>query len=463
MLFSSLPFLLFFLVYFLCHLLTTITYRNYLIIIGSSVFYAWWRPTDIWVPFLLTGIAYFGSITINKSEPSYKRLLLVLTLLLLYMPLVIYKYYGFIFNDLFSPIVGIEQKAIAFSIPLGISFVTFTMTSYLVDIYMGKYKSIPSLPTFLSYTLFFPQLIAGPILRPNELIPQLENPKRAQKLSFKLPLLIFTLGLCKKILFADYLSYFVDRVFTVDLTTSNAWECLLGIYAFSVQIYCDFSGYTDMAIGTALLLGINLPSNFLTPYNSFSIVEFWRRWHITLSDFLRDYIYIPMGGSYHGVFVRNRNLLITMLIGGLWHGASLTFVFWGFIHGLALVIAKLNLKTFNFFKKLPGFCKVILTFNFVTFSWIFFRSQNFNKAFEIFKNIFTGDYSGFSSFLTSNQIPIFFIIFFLLTHKFDSHKNISNLIKIARPEIFWPCIASLWFLVIGFSQGGSGAFIYFDF
>ena len=415
MIFSSLDFLFFFIIYFFFHITAGLRNKNLLIIIGSSIFYAWWRPENIWIPFFLIFVAFASYKLIINANGIKKLYILIFSLITIYLPLIFYKYLGFFYNDIFSPIFNLERKSFLFSIPLGISFITFTLTSFLIDVYKKKYTNNVSLKTFISYILYFPQLIAGPILRPNELIPQLQNPK-IFKFNFKKPLfpiLIFTIGCLKKFLFADYISQFVENVFDTDFSNTFL-ETLLGIYSFSIQIYCDFSGYTDMAIGISLLLGINLPSNFLSPYTSASLTEFWRKWHITLSNFLKDYIYIPLGGNKKGTIIQLRNLITTMILGGLWHGANWTFLIWGALHGFGLAFISLKNKLFVNFPQIPKFLSIFITFNFVSITWIFFRAQNFEQSFKVIKQLFRFNFIDINEFFINNSFPIGLIIFFLI-------------------------------------------------
>ncbi len=464
MIFSSIDFLLFFISYFIFHLITPISKRNVLIIIGSTIFYSWWLPYNTWVPFFLIFTAFIGYRKLIKARGQKRFITLIISLILIYFPLIIFKYSGFIYNSFLAPFFRLEESSFDFAIPLGISFITFTLTSFLVDVYKNKYKEKVDLVTFSAYILYFPQLIAGPILRPNELIPQLKKKLKSKislnKISF--PILIFTIGCLKKFLFADYISIFVERVFDTNLI-NNSLETLLAIYAFSVQIYCDFSGYTDMAIGVSLLLGINLPTNFLSPYQASSITDFWKRWHITLSNFLRDYIYIPLGGNRKGLSLQSRNLIFTMLIGGLWHGASWTFVIWGGIHGLGLTILRLKKHFLGNVFRLPRFLSILITFNFVSFAWIFFRAKTITRSFEILKQLLVFDLSSFSQFCSENSFPIMLISFFLLTHKWDKWDYLKQISNNLPSRFFIPLLFVLWLIIISFASSSSGAFIYFDF
>ena len=299
MLFSSPVFFVFFVAYFTVHLLIPGRWQIYLIIGGSTIFYAWWKLEYVWLPYLLMAIAYFGVIWMMraKAEASRKRRA-ALAIVLLFVPLVVFKYTNFFYNDVFGPLTG-GGKMLDLTLPLGVSFVTFTLTAYIVDIYRGKFPAGTSPLAVLGYVLFFPHLIAGPILRPIEFIPQLEHPRRAKSLRPTAGFAVFTIGLVKKLVFADTIAGLVDAAYG-HTGLPTAPEALLAIYGFSVQIYCDFSGYTDMAIGLALLLGLRLPNNFRQPYCAGSIIDFWRRWHITLSFWLRDYLYIPLGGNREG-------------------------------------------------------------------------------------------------------------------------------------------------------------------
>jgi D-alanyl-lipoteichoic acid acyltransferase DltB (MBOAT superfamily) len=324
----------------------------------------------------------------RASEPRQRKLRLIATICVLFAPLVIVKYAYFLTHDVLGLVPVISASAgdvsvLKFTLPLGISFVTFTLTAYVVDTYTRRYQGDSRFSTLLGYVLFFPHLIAGPILRPNELMSQLRAKRRAMDARFALGIALFTLGLVKKLVFADTIGEVVDPVFKPGAVASG-WEYLLAFYGFSMQIYCDFSGYTDMAIGLAYLLRIRLPTNFLRPYISASPVEFWRRWHITLSHWLRDYLYIPLGGNRRGAVLRYVNLAITMLLGGLWHGAAWTFVVWGALHGAYLCV---NHAWNNFGPNVPprlaplaNVAGLILTFLAVVIAWVFFRADNMTTA-----------------------------------------------------------------------------------
>tara|TARA_B100000579_G_C22796934_1_gene837637 strand:+ start:294 stop:1685 length:1392 start_codon:yes stop_codon:yes gene_type:complete len=463
MIFSSITFLFFFIIYFFANLFLPLKYRNYLIIIGSTVFYAWWKVDEVWVPFFISFIGLFGGRIISNESGFKKKYFLWITLLFIFSPLLIFKYQSFFYNDFFVPLFGLKEKVFNDSIPLGISFISFTVTSYVVDVFRKKFSPETSIKSFLAYIMFFPQLIAGPVLRPNELIPQLEKPNPIILKKSFYPFFLFTIGLVKKVVFADYFASIVEPVFSNNLTNLNSLEIILGIYSFAIQIYCDFSGYTDMAISLSLLLGINLPINFSRPYFSKSIIDFWRKWHITLSDFLKDYLYIPLGGNKYGTLIQSRNILLTMLIGGLWHGANWTFVLWGLFHGIALIFVRI-FDQITFGKvKLQNWFSTFLTFNFVTLTWIFFRSKTISQAFSIIRQPFLTKLPNINEFIYEYNFAICLIILFFILHKWDDVETINKIANNFKLEILLPLTMLLWILVVSFSSTSSAAFIYFDF
>ena len=469
MIFSELPFFVFFLVYLAFHFIVPARYRIYLIIAGSTFFYAWWRVTDVWVPFVLAILAWCGVRWFEAADNSSgRRWRLTATICALFAPLVIVKYAYFVSHDVLGLVPGLraafgDVSFLKFTLPLGISFITFTLTAYVVDVYTGRYKSSERLSTVLGYVLFFPHLIAGPILRPHELMPQLRAQRSATGARFALGIAIFTMGLVKKLIFADTISEVVDPVFAPN-SVASGWEYLLAFYGFSMQIYCDFSGYTDMAIGLAYILRIRLPMNFSRPYTSGSITEFWRRWHITLSHWLRDYLYIPLGGNRLGDARRIANLLITMVLGGLWHGANITFLVWGFMHGVALAVTHLLRKPMQRLRiTVPRWLAVLLTFHFVSVAWIYFRAPDIAIAHKVLAAPFSASWAAPASFVQGNLFPILLLIVFFATHRFDRHARLRLALRSAHMSIVWAVIVCLWILAIAVRQGSSAKFIYFDF
>ena len=348
------------------------------------------------------------------------------------------------------------------ALPLGVSFITFTLTAYVVDVYRGKFRNSTSLTDLLGYVLFFPHLIAGPILRPHELLPQLKQLRRAIDARFALGALIFSIGLVKKLVFADTLAIAVDSVFAASANPSG-WDYLLAIHGFSLQIYCDFSGYTDMAIGIAYILRIRLPMNFRTPYCATSLVDFWRRWHITLSFWLRDYLYIPLGGNRLGHARQIVNLLITMLLGGLWHGAAWTFLIWGGVHGLGVAGVHILRSGFRGRNMVPDWLGRVLTFYFVTFAWVYFRAPDLSIAHRVLAGPFIAPWPNPAAFIYQHIFELLLLIIFLCVHRFDRHAYARVAVARINAGVIWSIVAILFVLAITISLGSSAKFIYFDF
>lgn len=302
----------------------------------------------------------------------------------------LFKYFNFFidsFNNLFGSFGGGSNLlALRIILPIGISFYTFQAISYVMDVY--RERMLPA--KFIDFAVlltFFPHLVSGPIVRPSEFIPQLQTPRNPRDIPLSPALVLIGSGLVKKVVIADQLGRLsVDQVFGAPSAYSS-WDILIAILAFGVQIYCDFSGYTDMAIGIAMLLGFRFPQNFDRPYRSASLQEFWRRWHMTLSRFLRDYLYVGLGGNQKGEKRTMFNLIATMTIGGFWHGASVTFIVWGLLHGLGLAIERYLRMNLKF--RLPTFISIATTFVFVNLVWVFFRSETISDALSIFEELAT--------------------------------------------------------------------------
>ncbi|MDR1225832.1 MAG: MBOAT family protein [Prevotellaceae bacterium] len=296
-----------------------------------------------------------------------------------------------IFSSAMNMLAGTEKfEANNLILPVGISFYTFQIISYTVDVYRRRVEPVRNILDFGFYVSFFPQLVAGPIVRAAEFIPQIYEKYSVTRREMWMSVFLILNGLVKKIVISDYISLnYVDRMFDDPLLYSG-FELLMGTYGYALQIYCDFSGYTDIAIGVALLLGFRLPINFNSPYKAYNVQDFWRRWHISLSTWLRDYLYIPLGGNRNGRVRTYINLIITMLLGGLWHGASYKFIAWGAMHGIALAVNRFTKEHFSVFSRkfaLPKALKVLITFHFVCLAWIFFRASSMAAALEIIGRI----------------------------------------------------------------------------
>ena len=305
-------------------------------------------------------------------------------------------------------------------LPVGISFFTFQSLSYTIDIYRKKIEPVRNIINFGFYVSFFPQLVAGPIVRASEFVPQLYTKFHLEKREFSHALFLISKGLIKKIIISDFIAVnFIDRVFDMPSIYSG-FENLMAVYGYGLQIYCDFSGYTDIAIGLALILGFRLPVNFNSPYKAASLSEFWKRWHISLSRWLKDYLYIPLGGNRKGKFRTSINLIITMLLGGLWHGAALRFVIWGGLHGIGLVINKIWNNIFGDRMKsgkIGRAIAVFITFQFVSFCWIFFRATDMDNVAIMLNQIF----GNFSPVSYRTVIPAYRNVFLLMAVGYIIH------------------------------------------
>lgn len=387
---------------------------------------------------------------IYSANTSLKKKLFVATSIIINLSLLGYFKYTYFFTDIINTtfntnievvnllaswtnnITGSSFNISKIILPVGISFYTFQTISYTVDVYRGKLKPVKNIIDFGFYVSFFPQLIAGPIVRAAEFIPQLYQKFKLTKQEFGHAIFLILNGLVKKMLISDYISInFVDRIFESPLSFTG-FENLMAVYGYSIQIYCDFSGYTDIAIGVALLLGFKLPVNFNSPYKALNITDFWRRWHISLSSWLRDYLYIPLGGNRKGKARVYINLMITMILGGLWHGASLKFVIWGALHGLGLVIhklwSKMNLSLSKYYTSRSSknvfyrFISIFTTFHLVSFAWIFFRSKDMVNALDMISQIT----SNFQLALVPIMISSYYKIFLIILLGFSIHWLPSN-------------------------------------
>ena len=400
MLFSSGLFLFLFLGFTFIYMLLQRAQTMRLLFVTAFSYYFYYKSSGFC--FVLLAIVTVSDFLIARamgvsdsasSRKMRKRLLLICSLLVDLGLLGYFKYTNF-FAGMWAQMTGSNFQPYDIFLPVGISFFTFQSLSYTIDVYRGQMKPLNNLLDYAFYVSFFPQLVAGPIVRARDFIPQIRRPVTVTDDMMAHGAYFIGIGLFKKAVISDYISLnFVDRIFDNPALYTGT-ENLLGVYGYTMQIYCDFSGYSDMAIGLALLLGFHFPMNFRTPYASCSITDFWRRWHISLSTWIRDYIYISLGGNRKGRIRQYFNLIVTMLLGGLWHGASLTFVAWGGLHGLALAAHKLWRTVLRRdrhyesrgWKRLLG---VVVTFHFVAIGWVFFRSDSFETAFVMLRCIAT--------------------------------------------------------------------------
>jgi alginate O-acetyltransferase complex protein AlgI len=367
----------------------------FVLIVASLAFYAYWKPLLV---FLLIGSILFNYVVglfLAGDRPQAQRRAGIIFAIVVDLGLLAFFKYANFFLDTVEALGGFGRTTLNIVLPIGISFYTFTQIAYLVDSYKREVEE-RSFSSYVLFVTFFPHLIAGPVLHHKEMMPQFANPAtyRFDWLKITLGALLFAIGLRKKVVFADSVAPWSNEIFNAAAkgAAPDLWSAWGGALAYTLQIYFDFSGYSDMAVGLGLMFGIKLPINFDSPYRSTSIVDFWRRWHMTLSRFLRDYLYIPLGGNRHGEFNRYRNLFITMLLGGLWHGAAWMFVIWGALHGLYLVIAHLwsaaglNLSRVVG-KTLAPYVGWAITLVAVVVAWVFFRATTLDGAFAMFRGM----------------------------------------------------------------------------
>ncbi len=373
--------------------------QNIMLLIASYIFYGAWDWRFLTLIWLSTVVDFSAGIIIDASNSaSRRRTMLGLSLFFNLGLLGFFKYYDFFASQLDSllGLVGIENSLPVLNIllPVGISFYTFQSISYTIDIYRGESKPTRNLPDFALYVCFFPQLVAGPIERYHQLMPQVANPRRVTRDCWTEGLYHIMIGLFKKVVIADNLASFVQAIFATPVEELNGLECLVGTYAFAMQVYCDFSGYSSMAQGVAKLMGFNLMYNFRMPYFAATPSDFWHRWHISLSLWLRDYLYIPLGGNRGGNSRTYANLMVTMILGGLWHGAAWTYIWWGLFHGLLLCIYRPFEQRLRPLFSSPRWgvsrlALAVLMFHLVCIGWLFFRAMSIEQAFAMLAKIAT--------------------------------------------------------------------------
>jgi len=438
----------------------------HLVVVGSLVFYGWGNPAMIFVPVILSAIAFWGGRWVVRMEEGLvtrnRHWGLVVLLLI---PLTYFKYKHFLYNEIIVPIVGASTVSFGVALPFGISFMTFTIVSYVVDVYKKRSAPAQSFFHIFAYILYFPRLIAGPITRPSELIPQLLRNKSTTMSSVGFGLTLFTIGLVKKIFFADSMGDVVNPVFDNPMGHSLPayWLAMLG---YTVQIYCDFSGYTDMALGSSIMLGVRLPINFNKPYLAINLQDFWQRWHITLSKWLRQYIYIPLGGNRCSRPKYLSNIIVTMVVCGVWHGANWTFLLWGILHGIGLVVVgvtKFSQTATRAMKIIPNQLKWLLTFVFIVITWVFFRSPNVDTAKIILIGAFTGDLNFDIAFFEANVFYLTLLGLFAIAHRFDSLSHVRFVYRWINKGVLTTFVIIAFATAIAFTTDNPKAFIYFDF
>ena len=441
-------------------------WRKLLLLVASWVFYgAWdWR----FVPLLILSAVINWSaawLVARSADPRTRRRLVIAGVALNLAILGFFKYFDFFADQALSlmALAGMRQDPALMQVilPVGVSFFTFQGISYLVDVAKRRVAPAAMLDILLLMS-FFPHLVAGPIVRAADLVPQLQATPRLNRGMVSMGLLLIVWGLFKKAVIASELATrFVDPVFA-DPAAHSAADLVLAAYGYAVQIYCDFSAYSDMAIGIAALLGYRFPRNFDQPYRAASLQEFWRRWHISLSSWLRDYLYIDaLGGNRGGRWRVYRNLVLTMLLGGLWHGAAWTFVIWGALHGVVLAIERAGSRA-GWTVALPRWAGVLLTFHVVTLGWIFFRAASFGDALAYLGGIVAPAADGAT---TATPLVLLLILFGLAIHAFpgDAMRRAAIRIRTLRPAYVATAMVALMLVVDAMRYEGIAPFIYFRF
>lgn len=469
MLFNSLQFVFFFIVVTLAYFSLPHRGRIWLLLLASCYFYAVFKPIYILILFVTIVVDYFAGILIADATGKKRKWLLVLSLITNIGFLAYFKYYNFLNTNLAIILSKLDTPTpfpfLDFALPIGLSFHTFQAMSYTIEVYRGNQKAEKDFVIYSLYVMFYPQLVAGPIERPQNLLWQFHSYFKFSFANLKEGLMRIAWGMFKKVVIADRLAMVVDYCYD-NPQDHNGLTLLIGTIFFTFQIYCDFSGYSDIAIGTARAMGFKLMENFDRPYFSTSISEFWRRWHISLSGWFRDYLYIPMGGNRVGEARMYFNRFFVFMMSGLWHGAAWTFVIWGALHGLYLISAQMRDKYFKPKTNiLPGFLNkplnLLFTFILVMLAWVFFRAKGLTNAKIILQKLFTFGSYGDTIHSPFNNVEMLFcwllIALLLLKEKFIKVIDVTNTTR------FYVVFVSLLVLCYFFGVFDSNQFIYFQF
>lgn len=473
MIFSSGFFLWLFLAFVWVYLLLRkqTTARLVFVTLFSYYFYYKSSGTCFYLLALVTVSDFCIARLMERAESKVIRKLWVTLSLTINLGLLCYFKYTNFLGGVIASFTGGTFTPLDIFLPVGISFFTFQSLSYTIDVYRREITPLRNLLDYAFYVSFFPQLVAGPIVRAKDFIPQIRRPLFVSQEMFGRGVFLIVSGLFKKAVISDYISVnFVERIFDNPSLYSGV-ENLMGVYGYALQIYCDFSGYSDMAIGIALLLGFHFNINFNSPYKSASVTEFWRRWHISLSGWLRDYLYISLGGNRKGKFRQYLNLIITMFLGGLWHGASWNFVLWGMLHGVALAVHKAWMsvtgrrkgEVSHGLRRLGG---IIVTFHFVCFCWIFFRNAEFSTSVDMLRQIFTAFHPQLLPQLLSGYWEVFALMLlgYVLHFLPDRWERACTTGVIRLPLLGKALLVVLVvYIVIQVKSAGIQPFIYFQF
>lgn len=463
MLFNSIQFILFFVVVTILYFDLPHRFRWLLLLIASCYFYMAFKPVYIAILGFTIVVDYFAGILIEQSKGNRKKVFLIASLIANIGVLGTFKYWNFI-NQNITDLLGLSgaENPLPFLdilLPVGLSFHTFQAMSYTIEVYRGHQKAERHFGIYSLYVMFYPQLVAGPIERPQNLLHQFREEHSWDLERFRKGFSQMLWGFFKKVVIADRLSIFVNEVYGdwTHMSGANLW---IAVVFFSFQIYCDFSGYSDIAIGSARIMGFDLMTNFNKPYFARSVEEFWKRWHISLSTWFRDYLYIPLGGNRHGVLRRYINLTIIFLVSGIWHGAGWNFVLWGALHAAFVVIELVYRSRFGK-AMIPDFLKMILTFFVVSIAWIFFRTPTTEQSFGIIEMLFGGaDFGVISSQVMNNAeivLSVLLILVLLVIEKLDLRLKFNTTWSFAAMS------SAVIFIIYLLGVFNQEQFIYFQF
>jgi D-alanyl-lipoteichoic acid acyltransferase DltB (MBOAT superfamily) len=472
MLFNSIAFMIFLPLTFSFYWMTHPKYRWIPLLIASYYFYMSWNIKYVFLILFTTGISYTAAILMEKTNSrKEKRYIGIAGIILSFTVLFFFKYFNFLSESIINclRLFSIPARSITFKImlPVGISFYTFQTASYIIDVYKGTIPAEKHFGKYAVFVSFFPQLVAGPIERTKNLLPEIKKHHIFSYENAVQGMKFITWGFFKKLVIADNIASYINAVYN-DVTNYSGFVLVFATVLFAFQIYCDFSGYSDIAIGTAKLFDISLMTNFRSPYFSASYREFWSRWHISLSTWFRDYVYIPLGGNRVSSIRRKKNLLVTFLASGLWHGANWTFVLWGGLHGIYQIIENaMRRREIGQHKPL----KVFITFCFVCFAWIFFRSNTVSDSFYIISHLFKGMTNPLQYVSNILSVPgkinlikgiggiVILLVFDYFSLKYDVWEKIKKCNVFMRNAIYFGLI----FMILILRPSGTYEFIYFQF
>lgn len=471
MLFNSLSFIVFLVIVLVLYYTKIFnwTSKKRMLLLASYVFYGLWNPPLILLLWISTVVDWTaGNKLAKEQDPKIRKLWLLLSMFVNLGFLAFFKYGNFLLENFTAMVNAVDiyyhPQKMDILLPMGISFYTFQTMSYTIDLYNKKIKPANTFLDFALYVTFFPQLVAGPIVRAKDLIEQFYEPKKASINQFVWGIFLLTLGLFQKVVLADtLLAVTSDSVFDSGKIL-NIWDAWSGTLAFSGQIFFDFAGYSTCAIGIALMLGIVLPDNFRYPYASLGFSDLWKRWHISLSSWLKDYLYIPLGGNQHGITRMYVALMLTMLLGGLWHGAAWTFIVWGGLHGTYLILERLQRQYLPFkITAYNGIFLGLLTYTCVNITWVFFRAKDFVTAKHMIMSMFFMNGDGEKILDTFNILKVFTVISALfLCHWLMRNTSVKE-VSLKMSPVFLGILWAVMLVLITIAQGSGEQFIYFQF